>query len=217
MGIEELSLHGTGVRTLRPLAGMPLRTLHCTGSILEDLRPFEETPPQTFLFDSVAAGPSYVERILAGWQSTGHTSSLVRIRTAIALRRGDRTALRSLSTQFQGRRYLFTDRPTTLDTAIMLAERAGAHLPTITSMQEQRLVMSLVPFGTGVWLDMEHVAGAGNRWRTGEPFAFNHFAVLPDVDRPGGRILLGLGSEVGSWFGNMDSASTANVMLEWEE
>ncbi|MBD3243986.1 MAG: hypothetical protein GF331_25560, partial [Chitinivibrionales bacterium] len=216
MPLNDLDIGYTGVRDLRPLEGMPLSSLNCIGTVLDDLRPFERVPPREFQFDSVAAGPEYVRQVLARWERDGYMRSTMLTRAALALRRGDRPALRQLASELNGHRYLYVGRSITFDSASVAAATMGAHLVTITSAEEQQVVLAQLPRDAGAWLDMEYVPEQGNRWRTGEPYTFEDFADRSALRTPGPRIILGGYSSGGNWFAGYDDEARTGLLLEWD-
>lgn len=214
MRLGSISLMDCMVRDLRPLAGMPLTWVSALGSPLADLAPFEESPPDQFEFDTVRRGRAYVDRILAAWELNGDSTVAHETRVLRAAREQDWNELLSLATPFQGHRYLFVPVFLAWEKGRELARKAGGHLVTVGSAEENAFVYALLPPRRGVWLGMqrsiEQIA-----WTTGEPVTFTGFFSENPPDTLCPSYMVPIDTPEQCWY-DADRPELCSVVIEWD-
>ncbi len=215
MPLTNVKLSGNRVPDLSPLTGAPLRRLEVDGNPLRDIGPFRTAPPEVMVFDSVTAGPAYVESVLRKWERAGDTLTARYCRAAIAFRRGDGAGMRRTAATFQGHRYLYVPVALTFEQARDAARRFGGHLLTITSEVEFRFTHDLPQTELGVWLGLD-VTLEPMRWLTEEPLVFENFHTHHDRSSPQPKYMLRGYMNDGCWFAASDSAMISDLIIEWD-
>ncbi len=215
--ISSLDCSSNLIRSLEPLASLELKSLRCYGNPLQSLKPYEEQmPPEDFYFDEVQRPDSYIDGLLACWQSNGFPEDqALEIRKLRALQKGDVEGLKALGAEHHGRHYVFLSIRVTFDEARSMAKRVGAHLATITSEAELRAFRQSGNKRFGGWLGLTKNEKGENTWITGEPFDFHRFSTprtLADA-RPAIFIEVSIG-EV--WSRPLDGTDSG-LVLEWED
>ncbi|MBD3240944.1 MAG: hypothetical protein GF331_10200 [Chitinivibrionales bacterium] len=197
-------------------AGMPLEHAVVMGNPLASLGPFEGDPPPRCVCDTVAREPGYAETVLAQWERRGDTLSARLSRTAIAFRRGDRTALRQLASVFAGHSYLYVPVSLTFAQAGEAAARLGGHVVTTARRDEHDFVLGLLPYAEAVWLGID-VTTLPIQWRTGESITFERFPNSHERTLPMPKHLHNYSRNDANWYAARDDEATAGLVIEWED
>jgi Leucine-rich repeat (LRR) protein len=215
MPLVQLDCSMNRIATLQPLKGMPLAWLACHGNSLRDLRPFEEAPPAYFVFDTEALPDSYVDGVLQRWEAAEKHVDLARhCRAARAVRQGDMPAARSLAASFGGHRYLRIHAAEVWEEACGRARDVGGHLVTITSPEEHKFVLSLLPRGdVGTWLGLTR-GKDGDVWVTGEPVIYKAYLSDRDADTDLPRLMV---SHVPQWHAAISPDDPSQYIIEWDD
>ena len=172
--LTHLHIQGNRLTSLEPLRDIPLRELYATKNPFGSLAPFLEVdPPKTFRFDAAALPERELARAAEVWSqkpsTTGHAHTA---RTILALRTRDAAALQALAREQDGHRYLLSPVQASWAEANALATAVGAHLATITTPAEAKLLalMQAEAGDTYVWVGAR-ANGSPWRWVTGEPWS----------------------------------------------
>ncbi|MBD3240036.1 MAG: protein kinase [Chitinivibrionales bacterium] len=217
MPLTEIDMSDNHVGDLSPLSGMPLSVVRTVGNPLTSLVPFEQEPPERFVFDTVVDRRGYADSILARWERSGDTLSARLSRTAIAYRRNDAATLRRLATPHDGHRYIHIPArwSFTFDQARNIAEGLGGHLVTTASPDEHALAMRLLPLARSAWLGIDFNA-TPLRWLTGEPLVFEEFFNPYHRDCRAPKYLQNHAPNDAAWFGACTGNQKSGLIVEWD-
>lgn len=211
MSLTMFSCHDNRIRSLDPLVGMPLGSCTCGVNPLHSLGTLIRNPPDSFLFDTDDMPTEELEWIHRTWSRDFRFAAHAhQVEVLLTLRRAGPLALRELATEFNGHRYLFVPRLLTWNEARELCEKAGGHLVTITSKEENDLVTSLFPRGSWCWMGLVTKQGR-HEWITGEPVTFTSFvdALRERIDGP--KVFAS-----GTWSYDVWPTARNGFVLEWD-
>ncbi|MFZ4765879.1 MAG: protein kinase domain-containing protein [Roseimicrobium sp.] len=199
--------------TLEPLRNLPLYHLDCSGNALTTLEPFVQQPPASFLFDCPSLPDAELERAIRVWTDQGDAARhhVAYAKFLLTLRRGDMAELPALGLAFQGRRYLYVQKPMSRDEAEQFCQRANAHLAVIRSQEENTFLHQVIPKGASCRIESitTRTPTSAPAWQTGEPVMFT------PVPTDFGRTEEGMLWKNGWWFPVEGRKPMAFVMV-WD-
>ena len=190
MPVTTFSCQNNRIASLEPLRDTPVTCMLCGTNELKDIGSFVKNPPRVFFFDCDSIPTAELEWIHKAWSRDFRLAEHVRhLEVILALRRGDRAALRERAGVFQGHRYLFVPKFLRWEEARRVCESVGGHLATIGSKEENEFVAALFQFGGAwFWIGLEVIDGEP-RWVTGEPVTYRNFVTPMQEKQPGPRVL----------------------------
>jgi serine/threonine protein kinase len=205
-----LSAHCNRIASLEPLNVRIVSAMTCGGNPISNLGGFAERTPTDFMFDGGTFSDGELEALLKKWSGQEGMRQVCRnLEVTLAMRRKDTPALKAMAGRFEGRRYLFIPHFMSWNEARAFCEAQGGHLLTITSEEENRFVSSLFEGGCWCWMGLE-TTEQGQRWVTGEPFAYNNFVDVARERRLGPKIF-----SRRWYFDHVPGASNCFV-IEWD-
>jgi len=174
MPLEWLIIGGNPISDISPLKDMPLSDFDATGLKLTALEPFREKPPLSLRLNWECLETPYFEALLENWKKTGQDPRIIsRARVSRLIRTGQIDKLRELSSEFNGHHYLLAADWLHFDDARKLAEKAGGHLVTLNTREEQQFVTGMLFRKESIWLGLL-TTDKGERWMTGEPLTYSN-------------------------------------------
>ena len=210
--LKMLSCHCNRVKTLRPLKNLVMGALMCGGNELTGIDSFIKNPPESFLFDCDSITTDELEWIHKAWaRDVRFTAAAKETAILLALRKQDFAALKGLAHEFNGHHYLFVPKFVRWEDAKACCEKAGGHLLTITSREENEFVASMFPHGSWVWIGLR-TTERGQEWVTGEPFEFDAYIDILRARRIGHKVFFS-----GTWSYEMGEDARTGFVIEWDD
>ncbi len=212
MKLNILSCHCNQIASLAPLQESPLSSLACGRNPLSSLDPIAQSPPFAFLYESNSLPDEEIERVRSLWAANPRWQAHARqAELLLALRKGDRQALRQQALPFLGRHFLFIPKFMRWEEARAYCETLGGHLVTITSREKNNFLVSMIPGGSWFWMGLK-TSESGHAWVTGEPFEFSNF-VDPIRERIEGEKVFCSGA----WYSEVYSGVSNCFVMEWDD
>jgi Leucine-rich repeat (LRR) protein len=218
MPLYQLNLNGTGVTSLEPLRGMPLGMLLCQDTAVTSLQPFHQSGPEYFLIDCPKVPEEEFEAVMQIWERDPKMrANALFNRTVRTRHNGERptSALRMVSTEFDGHHYFYFNIAMAYNDARDLAAFAGGHLLTLNSYQENTFLTGFLPGAQACWLGLERDKNGNPAWITGEPYTIDCFNSRFDREVPGPKHALSMSAR-SAWFGNGRSGFVPALVIEWD-
>lgn len=196
------------IENLDALGGMPMFGLVCCNNRLRSLDPFIQHPPTNFVYDCDTLDDGEIRRARAVWRKRKDQRHLaLEADVLLALRHGDRRALRDLARPVGNRRVLYIPKAMTWDQARAFCEHLGGHLFVVRSEQDHAQFESW--FGSyWVWMGLQ-VTRRGPEWVTGESVDYTNFSSLLHATRLGPKVFA-------KQWSSQDEADFENCfVIEW--
>jgi len=162
------------IESLEPLKDLELSSLDCSGNLLVSLEPFVtgRNPPENFIFEcdpSLSEGE--IKRAIAAWTAKDLRFHVQYAQLLLKQRQERLDEIKSLGSEFGGHRYLYVSIPLDADPAKEFCRKAGGHLVTITSPEENAFLTTITPPGASCRIGLEIENGLA-RWVTNEGVTF---------------------------------------------
>jgi hypothetical protein len=198
------------IESLEPLKDLQLSSLDASGNRLLTLEPFVSArqPPAHFVFDSPTLPDARIEEAIASWTARNLPFHVRYAQLVLMQRQGRFGEIRSLGTEYQGRRYLYVQKSLSAQEAEEFCAKVGGHLVTIADKEENGFLSQITPPGVTCRIGLLINEGQP-QWVTGEPVKF-----MPDLTefRQTDKVVTW---KSGFWFGPWRDRPTPFI-VEWE-
>ncbi len=171
--LEYLDVSANQIESLAPLAGLKLQDLNCSANPLVSLEPFVSAgdPPPSFAFDCDTLPSEEIQRAVGVWMGKGLKAPVASALLLLAVRSGQLGEIKAIASERNGHRYLYVQKLLNAEAAAQFCQRAGGHLVTVTSDEENNYLNQIAPAGATCRLGLNFDQGKA-RWVTPEPVAY---------------------------------------------